>query len=353
MCKKIIRVAALFLITLFLVPWIHEIKASAASSVPLEKIRICIGKKEKIKKKLRKELKKAGKIEDIEKVVWISSDKNIAKVSKKGLVKGISRGVTTVTAKLGEEEWRWTVKVKRATRKATWDVEVKNAAMFQIRYFSDEITCRSKDESIAKVAVIESGYNVDERCNTADIMVYGIRDGETKIILSNNCNNEKTKYLVRVEKPSADDNQQKLIDHLLQQGVVNDLGDCVITEEYEENAAFAQIEYLAMDNDVQFHYGEVLDGTKVEWNMWKTVDREDEYTITLWIGEEFITTRVVPASYDGGSLVFEQGWFRIPVEEEIQTAANEISQRAYTRVEYLLLKEVQMRFQDLCPILSK
>jgi len=205
MSKKIIRVAALFLITLFLVPWTHEIKVSAASSVPIEKVRICVGKKEKIKKKLRKELKKAGRIEDIEKVIWTSSDKSVVKVSKKGLVKGISRGTSIVTAKLGEDEWSWTVKVKRATRKATWDVEVQNATMFQIRYFSDEITCRSADESIVKVAVVESGYNADDRCNTADIMVYGIADGQTEIVLTNNCNEEETRYQVIVKKPTEAD----------------------------------------------------------------------------------------------------------------------------------------------------
>ena len=46
------------------------------------------------------------------------------------------------------------------------------------------------------------------------------------------------------------------------------------------------------------------------------------------------------------SLVFEKGWFKVPVEEELQKRADEVSKRAYGAVRDLLYEEMGMKMGE-------
>lgn len=52
------------------------------------------------------------------KVTWSSSDKKVATVTSKGIVKGIKAGKATITAKVGKKKYKCTVTVKQSTKPA-------------------------------------------------------------------------------------------------------------------------------------------------------------------------------------------------------------------------------------------
>ena len=52
-------------------------------------------------------------------------------------------------------------------------------------------------------------------------------------------------------------------------------------------------------------------------------------------------------TYNGEELVFEKGWFKVPVEEDVQKRANEASGRAYEAVSKLLYEETGMTMGEV------
>ena len=158
--------------------------------------------------------------------------------------------------------------------------------------------------------------------------------------------------MVTVEKPEVNTGRQQLIDYLLLHGDANEIGDKVRVRYGKEPGNRVVMEYSTMDDDLHFFYYETGEDKKIEWSLFPTenemvnpyepmpISTEEnsrptekiEYYLTMRIGDAFITTVVDLATYNGETVEFEKGWFKVPVEEALQTRANEISKRAYEAV---------------------
>lgn len=90
----------IFCIVLFAMMLIPTTPTSAKQKVKLNKTSVTITKSKMVKLKLQNNKKK---------IKWLSSNKKIATVSAKGVVKGISNGNTKVIAKIGKKKYSCTV----------------------------------------------------------------------------------------------------------------------------------------------------------------------------------------------------------------------------------------------------
>ncbi len=86
-------------------------------------------------------------------VKWKTSNKNVATVSKSGVVKGIKRGSATVTATVGQKNYNCKVTVDSPKLSAT-KKSVKAGASFTLKLTgtSRKVRWRSSDTSVARVS---------------------------------------------------------------------------------------------------------------------------------------------------------------------------------------------------------
>jgi len=189
---------------------------------------------------------------------------------------------------------------------------------------------------------MEGEYDYEEGCETTGVMLYGIANGTTELVVTDVTSGQEVCWKVTVEKPETETGKQKLIDLLLAYGETNDLGDKVLAKGTPESGGQATVEYSTMDENINFYYMEVQGEEKIEWNLIPTPQENTEYYITMRMGEAFVTATVDLATYGGEPVAFEQGWFGIPVEEEEQQRAEAASERAYEAVRALLYEETGM-----------
>ncbi len=289
-------------------------------------VNICIGKKQTL-----------AVMGTAKKVTWHSSDKKIVKVSKKGVIKGVKKGQATITAKVGNKKLTCKVRVKAAVKKSDYVFEVANEDMLGMVYHSDSIAFHIADETIAKAVMIDYGYDIEEMGNSADIIVYGIKDGETTITITNNCNSESVSFKIVVKKPTEDTAEQKLIDYIIQNGEFDEFGDLYITDGY------TTISYSGAEKYVAYLYMAEVDGCKVEWVIMEDVwDAKNGYFV-MWIHgnnpiDDYVTAKFVKETYNGEELVFEDAWFGTPAKEEYQGIANKTTRQALSEISKLLNK---------------
>lgn len=224
---------------------------------------------------------------------------------------------------------------------------VENELYFEFRYAFENLTCRSENEEIAGVTLMEGEYDFEEQAETTGAMIYGIANGETELVVADVKSGQEVRWKVTVEKPEVVSGKQDLIDYLLKNGETNDLGDKVITKGTPESGGQATVEYATMDKNINFYFNEEQGETKLEWNLIPTPEENTEYYITMRVAGEFVTATVDLATYDGATLVFEKGWFRVPVEDDLQKTANEASGRAYEEVRTLLYEKTGMTMGDV------
>ena len=224
---------------------------------------------------------------------------------------------------------------------------VENELYFEFRYVFENLTCRSENEAIAGVTLMEGEYDWEEQAETTGVMIYGVANGETELVITDGKSGQEVRWKVTVEKPEAVSGKQDLIDYLLKNGETNDLGDKVITKGTPESGGEATVEYATMDKNINFYFMEKQGETKVEWNLIPTPEENTEYYITMRVEGEFVTATVDLATYAGETLVFEKGWFRVPVEDDLQKTANEASGRAYEEVRTLLYEKTGMTMGDV------
>lgn len=132
-------------------------------------------------------------------VSWESSDSKIASVSSSGLVKGVSQGIATITAKYQNKEYSCSVNVTPFEFTVDEKVEVKVNEAVQINVEENSVNgplFTSKDISIA---------SVDENGT-----VKGLKAGETEILVKLNDTEKTVKVTVldsngEAVKESADD----------------------------------------------------------------------------------------------------------------------------------------------------
>ena len=228
-----------------------------------------------------------------------------------------------------------------------YEFTVENERYFEFAYEFETLTFRSENPDIAQAKFMEGEYDYEEGRETTGVMLYGIANGTTELVVSDINSGQEVRWKVTVEKPDTESGKQKLIDWLLANGETNDIGDKELAEGAVEDGGRATVEYATMDENINFYFKEMQGEEKVEWNLIPTPEENTEYYITMRIGEDFVTATVDLATYNGEELVFEKGWFGIPVEEDMQKKANEASGRAYEAVKDLLFETTGMRMGEV------
>lgn len=228
-----------------------------------------------------------------------------------------------------------------------YTLNVGNELYFEFAYPFKSLTYRSENPEIVQAKFMEGEYDWEEERETTGVMLYGIANGETELVVSDVKSGQEVRWGITVEKPEAENGKQKLIDWLLANGETNDIGDKVLTRGTPESGGQATVEYATMDENINFFYEEMQGEEKIEWNLIPTPLENTEYYITMRMGEEFVTATVDLATYDGETLAFEQGWFGIPAEDEMQKKANEASGRAYEAVRKRLYEETGMMMGEV------
>ena len=228
-----------------------------------------------------------------------------------------------------------------------YEFTVENELYFELAYEFEALTFRSENPDIARAKFMEGEYDYEEERETTGVMLYGLANGETELVVSDTKTGQEVRWKVAVEKPAEESGKQKLIDWLLANGETNDIGDKELTEGTVEDGGRATVEYATMDENINFYFKEKQDDLKIEWNLIPTAEENTEYYITMRIGEDFVTAIVDLATYDGEEIAFEKGWFKVPVEEELQQRSNTVSKRAYEAVRTLLEKETGMMMGEV------
>lgn len=234
---------------------------------------------------------------------------------------------------------------KRKLPEYTFTVE--NELYFEFAYEFEFLTFRSENPDIVQAMFMEGEYDWESDRETTGVMLYGIADGTAELVVSDITSGQEVRWTVTVKKPETESGKQKLIDRLLANGETNDLGDKVLTRGTPESGGQATVEYATMDENINFYYAEQQGEEKIEWNLIPTPQENAEYYITMRMGEDFVTATVDLATYGGESVAFEQGWFGIPVEEEVQQRAEAASGRAYEAVRALLYEETGMTMEEV------
>jgi len=228
-----------------------------------------------------------------------------------------------------------------------YELTVENELYFEFAYEFEALTFRSENPDIAQAMFMEGEYDYEEGRETTGVMLYGIANGTTELVVSDTKNGQEVRWKVTVEKPDTESGKQKLIDWLLANGETNDIGDKELVAGIIEDGGRATVEYATMDENINFYFKEKQGDLKIEWNLIPTSEENTEYHITMRIGEDFVTATVDLVTYNGEVLVFEKGWFKVPVEEDVQNRANEISGRAYEAVKNLLYEATGMRMEEV------
>ena len=241
----------------------------------------------------------------------------------------------TPTMAPGDEAEPTPVELQRELPKYT--LTVGNALYFEFAYEVEALTFRSENSDIVQASFMEGEYDWEEERETTGVMLYGIANGTTELVVTDVTSGQEVRWRVTVEKPAEESGKQKLIDWLLANGETNDIGDKELAEGTVEDGGRATIEYATMDENINFYFKEKQGDLKIEWNLIPTPEENTEYYITMRIGEDFVTATVDLATYAGESLTFEKGWFMVPVEEKMHQSAIEVSKRAYEAVRSLLV----------------
>ena len=287
-------------------------------------INICVGRKQK--------LVVTG---TAKKITWKSSDRKTVKVSKKGVITGLKKGQATITATVGSKKLTCKVKVKAAVKKSDYVFELSNSEFMGLVYHSDMISCKVADETIAKAVLIDYGYDVEENGNSADLYVYGIKDGETTVTLTNNCNAESVTLKIIVKKPTTASAEQQLIDYIILEGVFDEFGDMYVTD------GKSRIYYSGAEKYIDYTYLAEVDGNKVEWILMEDVWDEKYVYLVVWIQgsyqiDEYMTARVEKSTYKGEEVAFENAWFGTPAKTEYQELGNETIKQAFAGISGIL-----------------
>ncbi len=228
-----------------------------------------------------------------------------------------------------------------------YTLTVENELYFEFAYEFEALTFRSENPDIVQAKFMEGEYDYEEGRETTGVMLYGIANGTTELVVSDTKTGQEVRWKVTVEKPADESGKQKLIDWLLANGETTDIGDKELAEGTVEDGGRATVEYATMDENINFYFKEKQGDLKIEWNLIPTPEENTEYYITMRIGEDFVTATVDLTTYEGETLVFEKGWFKVPVEEELQQSANTVSKKAYEAVRSLLEKETGMTMGDV------
>lgn len=173
------RILCIALSVMMLIP---TIPASAKQKIKLNKATVTLAKSKTVKLKLQNSKKK---------IKWLSSNKKIATVSAKGVVKGISNGNTKVIAKIGKKKYSCTVFVGKKV------FENKYIKLYYTGIHNRHLTFAVTNKVSHKLEVELNSAAVDGKTLTSDDILdidsscSDLKEGQTKkliykIFLKNN-----------------------------------------------------------------------------------------------------------------------------------------------------------------------
>lgn len=309
-----------------------------------KKLTICVGKKQ--------QLTVAGTTKTIK---WKSSNKNIVKVNKRGIVTGIKRGTAIISATVGTKKFLCKVKVAATVSSTNVDLSISNSGLLGVTYLSDKIYIKSSNPSIATGVIVYTGDNSElEYGLEAEIVVYGHKTGTATMTITNNFNKEKRKFKVFVKKAKDASGKQRLIDYLMSSGKNDkDSGDKYIEESYTENNAKSRITYLAADDTLHYEYTETNSDATTQWTLMSTENGGDNYYITMQItptnttNSYFVTATIDAKTYTCNHTTFENGWYREPVDDSLNIIANHITKNAFSKLGEMLIENTNITWQEL------
>ena len=334
---------SMFLVTVF-VFWavlLLPLHTNAASKPKLnkKKVTLCAGQKKTLK------VKGTAK-----KIQWKTSNKTIVKVNKNGGIRGVKKGTAVITAKVDKQKLNCKVTVRDAVSKVKETVKIRDAGFLTVQYFSDTISIENSDPDIASVYIAESGYAEEGLGREAVLAVYGHKKGTITVTVTNNCNNKKMRFKVKIRTSKAKTGKAKLIRHIIDQGEVDaDFNKYISLE--DDSSAKAVITYDFWEKELDFRYFESKNNEEVEWSF-LTYDDTGEQDITVWIirddakEKEFVTSHCKITEYDGETLIFEEAWYKTPAKDELQPIANEATKNAVAAFDKLL-KKINLSLKDL------
>ena len=119
---------------------------------------------------------------------------------------------------------------------------VENGMYFEFAYEWEDLTCRSEDTAIAQVMLMEGEYDWEKETETTGVMIYGVGNGQTELVLSDKKNGQETCWKVTVEKPEETTGKQRIMNRLLANGENTDIGDRVITKGTPESGGQVTVE---------------------------------------------------------------------------------------------------------------
>ncbi len=145
--KNIMKASAIALSFCMLTSSLPATNVTAAAKPKLNKknITVTVGKKVKLK------VKNAGK----KKISWKSSNKKIATVSKKGVVKAKKIGKTIVTAKIGKKAYKCRVTVTGGLNKTS--VKLNKGASTTLKFNGTKKTVKWRSSNSSVVSVKQTG----------------------------------------------------------------------------------------------------------------------------------------------------------------------------------------------------
>ena len=108
--KKHKKILEFLILSLIILTVIFPVNVNAATKLNKKSIMVNVNKTYTLKV-----------YEAKHKVKWSSSDRKIATVNSKGVVKGIKKGKCNITAKVGKKIYVCKVIVKRPAKKKSWD----------------------------------------------------------------------------------------------------------------------------------------------------------------------------------------------------------------------------------------
>lgn len=291
---------------------------------------------------------------------WKSSDKQIVKVNRNGVVKGLKQGSAKITAKVGRKKLTCKVKVGAAINPVTINLEVDNSGFMQVNYLADEIYAKVSDSSIAKAVIGETNYDSDVNCYVADVIVYGIKSGTVNVTLTNSNNDEKVTFKAIVNKTEVATGEQKMIDYLIGNGKVTENGCLLAEKSYKQEGTQVSevsggIEYDPLEKDVNFSCVVIIEKTVVEWNLMSTQNGNTEYYITMWINavkngktsENFVTAKIDSGTFTGDEIVYEDGWYGTSADESLQIIANTATDSAITLLGEILKGDMSLSWSEI------
>lgn len=148
------------------------------------------------------------------KVKWSTSNKNVATVSKKGMVTAKKTGTAKITAKVGKKKYTCKVTVKNI------DIDTKTMKIQNSGYVAylaankGSLRATSSNKNIAEVELFSDEFGFGSYC----MNVYGHKSGTATITITNTYDNDKATIKVTVQKPK-DSYYQRLVDYVITKGI--------------------------------------------------------------------------------------------------------------------------------------